>query len=971
MKIPSRLAFFVSAAVAAGLTLPSQAQTAPEPDRVQISSIEALNLYKNINAARTSVHDPSVVYVPEAEQYYIFGSHMATAKSADLLNWTWVTGQEITSPLFGIVNAQGQTVKTSYDNAFRTHPARTVKTRLNGTMQEVPFGPFDAAAWNCALPNPENQKPWTVAGNMWAPDVIYNTALKQWCYYLSLNGPTWNSCIVLLTSPNPEGPYVYQGPVVYTGFLNRTDERISYRHTDLELVLGEQASLPDRYNKGSQWGTFWPHAIDPCVFYDTEGRLWMTYGSWFGGIYILQLDAETGLRDYTVTYAGNYDSQGASVTSDPYFGKKIAGGNGVSGEGSYVQRIGDYYYLFLSYGGFAPDGGYEMRVFRSANPDGPYVDQKSNSAIYTSWQLNYGTDASTDRGEKLMGSYKWGGLTTGECAQGHNSAVTDAEGRAFVVYHTKFNDGTVGHQVRVHQLFTNRDGWLVCAPFEYKGESVTDSDIASTEAFTPSQIQGEYQVLRHKYRMDYARYEEVQPVGVTLHEDGSVSGACTGTWSIEPGTSYVTLVLDNSTYKGVLVEQQMDPTTIRTLCFTAMNADGVNVWGSKVDPQYTVAYNVNNLKFPIKNGSIVNSNLELYQPTSYGALLDWQSSRPDVITSTGKYAPQAENVPVELTAQIACGNYFWQNTYSVTANREIIPSGNYLGGIRAYYNFDDEELVNQYNTEQKGTLYRQVYGQRPTLEENVSRFGKVLHQYFGYPGANSTSYTRFDNPLKGIDDLEGFTISLWVNRADANTWDALWCFYNAAEPAGSGSRLYLTGNAYVGYNDGSGNYFDINHPGAATPDYIPVGQWTLVTLTVSPTGGGKLYVNGVRKANQAFAASSGTSAGSFDYADVIRFVRQAPYLYLGYGSFWGSAEVLMDDLLVYDRELTASDVRALNTMMNRVTDFTTGIGGTDISVVKDNAQTVGDGAIYDLTGRRVQVPRKGLYIVNGKKVLYR
>lgn len=41
---------------------------------------------------------------------------------------------------------------------------------------------------------------------MWAPDVIWNKAMKKWCMYLSVNGDYWYSSIILLTSDNIEGP---------------------------------------------------------------------------------------------------------------------------------------------------------------------------------------------------------------------------------------------------------------------------------------------------------------------------------------------------------------------------------------------------------------------------------------------------------------------------------------------------------------------------------------------------------------------------------------------------------------------------------------------------------------------------------------------------------------------------------------------------------------------------------------------
>ena len=79
------------------------------------------------------------------------------------------------------------------------------------------------------------------------------------------------------------------------------------------------------------WGEYWPNCIDPCVFYDDDDNLWMSYGSWSGGIYMIRLDKENGLRDYTYTFPYQINGKDATpgsynqaCTSDPYFGKKIA-----------------------------------------------------------------------------------------------------------------------------------------------------------------------------------------------------------------------------------------------------------------------------------------------------------------------------------------------------------------------------------------------------------------------------------------------------------------------------------------------------------------------------------------------------------------------------------------------------------------------------------------------------------------------
>ena len=285
--------------------------------QTELTTQEAKSLYKTTSKKWASVHDPSVVYEPSTGRYYVFGSHKYGAWTTDLQNWT------------GFVPTW-----TPADNAqaFVTPEVKTVK---KGGV-EVDFPQFNAYDWS-----KRTDANYDIGGNMWAPDVIWNPVLGKWCMYLSINGDQWHSSIILLTASNIQGPYKYQGPVVISGFDNGSH---SFKDTDLELVLGTLQAVPSRYSTwASTRSQSWPNNIDPCVFYDEEGKLWMAYGSWSGGIFMLELDEATGLRDYDVTYA-------VSTASDPYFGKRIAGGYYVSGEGPYIEHIGDYYYLFLSYG---------------------------------------------------------------------------------------------------------------------------------------------------------------------------------------------------------------------------------------------------------------------------------------------------------------------------------------------------------------------------------------------------------------------------------------------------------------------------------------------------------------------------------------------------------------------------------------------------------------------------------------------
>ena len=191
-------------------------------------------------------------------------------------------------------------------------------------------------------------------------------------------------------------------------------------------------------------------------------------------------------------------------------------------------------------------GGYQMRVFRSKNPDGPYTDASGQTAVLSNYEMNFGPNSNT-RGENILGAYgEWGNVVKGdysERAQGHNSIIAAPDGRTYLVYHTRFQNRGEGFEARVHQVFQNKQGWLVAAPFEYNGEEVTSADIATKELVTDADIPGTYQLLIHKYKLDHRQKDLVTPVEITLTADGKVSGAYPGTWSHEAGTSYFTLNL--------------------------------------------------------------------------------------------------------------------------------------------------------------------------------------------------------------------------------------------------------------------------------------------------------------------------------------------------------------------------------------------------------------------------------------------
>ena len=678
-------------------TLSATAQT-------QLSDADLTGAYSSRQYNKRVVcHDPSIVIDdisnPSSPTYYIYGSHLGKGKTTAELNyqdWTVFKADEgnatATNSLF--CNTSGNLV--NYSNAYSTHAITSVK---DYTGKTVTFGNFDAHGWQ--------KKGNTVKGMQWAPDVVYNKTMKKWCMYMSLNGDNWCSSIVCFTSDNIEGPWKYQGPVVFSGFFGKYAHNSyaaaeDWKNTDFAIATGE-TSLPQRYNVGDKWGSFWPNCIDPCVFYDDDDNLWMSYGSWSGGIFMLKLDKSNGLRDYTYTFpyevngkAATPGSASANTTSDPYFGKKIAGGYYVSGEASYIEKIGSHYFLFMSYGGLTSTGGYQMRVFRSDNPQGPYVDCNGTSAIFNRYLMNYSSTTADNRGVLLFGGYKWDPMSGAEIAQGHNSAFTDKQGRSFVVYHSRFSNGGEGHEVRVHQLFLNDEGWIIstiynsidgndegwimAAPFEFDGETITNNDIASKASITDSEIAGDYQFLRHEYGQNTAGKAFETPVNIRLNADGTISGGEEGTWQRTAGTDFINLTIDGVVYRGVLVRQTIDYTNIPAIAISALSSSSGSttmgqksytkqqeVWAVKADAKAAIKYTVNKIALPFDDGTVLEEAPVLPTEGKLGTNISWTSSDESILTADGKVRGQGE---VTMTMTVTKDNYAYSKDYTIVVEAE-------------------------------------------------------------------------------------------------------------------------------------------------------------------------------------------------------------------------------------------------------------------------------------------------------------
>ena len=238
-----------------------------------------------------------------------------------------------------------------------------------------------------------------------------------------------------------------------------------------------------------------------------------------------------------------------------------------------------YYYMFLSFGGLDSDGGYNIRVCRSENPEGPYVDSMGQEMTDCKGPAGSSfSDVTAEQyGTKLMGGYKFewkegeeGEDRRGYLSPGHNSCLYQAEtDKYFIIYHTRFENSGEEHQVRVHQMFFNEDGWPVIAPYRYAEETA--------EPCSKEDAAGTYKLINHgrDISAEMKTSEEIE-----LSKNGEISGAAEGTWKLT-GDYSAELTIDGDTYKGIFLKQWDEDGKKYVMTFTALCSEtGVSIWGS-------------------------------------------------------------------------------------------------------------------------------------------------------------------------------------------------------------------------------------------------------------------------------------------------------------------------------------------------------------------------------------------------------
>jgi len=294
----------------------------------------------------------------------------------------------------------------------------------------------------------------------------------------------------------------------------------SYGWTDQGLVLESVVDDPGGYN-----------AIDPKMHVEAAGengaggnnvnKNWLMWGSYWSGIFVASLNRTTGKSVGT----GKYQLASRAQTN----------GAGPGIEGPTVVWKNGYYYLFVSYDVYE---SYNVRVGRSTNLIGPYVDR-------------LGRSMTNGFATPLLAPYgKWRNT-------GHNDVlVGQTTGYDIFVNHIwiKNPDPAKGYPERalqVRPMFWDSDGWPLV------GEPITQYPSAAATALPGTWV--------HQTGWSNTTYFTYSANGTFLTSSGkngtwqTNSSRLTLTWSdglvqslaMHPdGNSYVGRAVDDSDIRG-------------------------------------------------------------------------------------------------------------------------------------------------------------------------------------------------------------------------------------------------------------------------------------------------------------------------------------------------------------------------------------------------------------------------------------
>lgn len=340
------------------------------------------------------------------------------------------------------------------------------------------------------------------SASWWAPDVVEAPGGGYWLYTCVVDGSGDRSGINVGGKPYARAACLlfysddlYQGTFEYRGVLMQSS-----------IQRGE--SVRD------------VNGIDPQIIYTPDGKMYMAYGSFGSGNWMIELDPETGLRKdgkgwqthetirgYVENDVQAFFSQTKLGESHEYYGTYISKGDMeapviarhdnvvVADETMYDGETGElntsvegktFYYTMHSYYGLGQ--AYQMWGGRSESVAGVYKSATGEGSV-----VNLGFQNSANGGNKYMGAFTWNNKSASAKNEidiilpGHNDLYTSKYGTNFAAYITRTLSYSNGNKAdnntfltQVHQYYLNSMGDIVINPNRYGGEidrSVSEEEL--------------------------------------------------------------------------------------------------------------------------------------------------------------------------------------------------------------------------------------------------------------------------------------------------------------------------------------------------------------------------------------------------------------------------------------------------------------------------------------------------------------
>ena len=241
------------------------------------------------------------------------------------------------------------------------------------------------------------------AGHLWAPDIQFHNNH----YYLYYSASAFGK--------NTSG---------IGASVNKTLDPTSpdYQWKELGSVI---QSVPKR----DDW-----NAIDPHIIQDDKGEAWMSFGSFWSGLKIFKLNQDWTKPAEPQVWHELSERPRMENASPPQTGAV---------EAPFIFKKGEYYYLFVSFDLCCrgKDSNYNIRVGRSKNLTGPYLDKDNIDMRKGGGSL------------VLAGNADWPGL-------GHNS-VYHFDGKDYLVFHAYDAHDNYLPKLKILDLNWDKNQWPV------------------------------------------------------------------------------------------------------------------------------------------------------------------------------------------------------------------------------------------------------------------------------------------------------------------------------------------------------------------------------------------------------------------------------------------------------------------------------------------------------------------------------